>query len=323
MAKTGDFLKMPAPVPPKVYDWRTRLPEVAGVLQWDAPLAAFTWFRVGGPVGILFLPKDATDLQQFLAALDPGVPVTILGAASNVIVRDGGIDGVVIRLLGGGFGAVSLEPGGQLRAGAGALDAHVAKAAAKAGLGGLEFYSGIPGAIGGAVRMNAGCYGLETKDVLIEAEAIDRAGRRHVLTPADLGFAYRHSALPEDFIVIAAKFQGNPDKPEAIAERMAVIAAQREASQPIREKTGGSTFKNPDPTLSGGRKAWQLIDAAGLRGARVGDAQMSNQHCNFMINVGTARAADLEELGEQVRAAVHAKTGVMLDWEIKRLGLVS
>lgn len=291
------------------------------MLQSDAPLAPFTWFRVGGPAGILFLPKDAADLQQFLAAFDPGVPVTILGAASNVIVRDGGVDGVVIRLLGGSFGAVSLEPGGHLRAGAGALDAHVAKTAAKAGLAGLEFYSGIPGAIGGAVRMNAGCYGAESKDVLIEAEAIDRAGRRHVLTPADLGFAYRHSALPEDFIVIAARFRGNPDKPEAIAERMATIAAQREASQPIREKTGGSTFKNPDPVLSEGRKAWQLIDAAGLRGARIGDAQMSNHHCNFMINVGEARAADLEALGEQVRAAVHAKTGVMLDWEIKRLGL--
>jgi UDP-N-acetylmuramate dehydrogenase len=296
-----------------------RLPPARGRLLPDEPLAPFTWFRVGGRADVLFLPEDEADLAAFLGALDPGVPVTVLGAASNVILRDGGVEGVVVR-LGAAFGAVAAE-GDRVVAGAAALDARVSAGAAKAGVSGLEFFSGVPGTIGGALRMNAGCYDQETKDVLVSAVALDRKGRRHDLTPADFRFSYRHTEIPDDYIFLSATFEGSRDAPEAIRSRIDALKARREQTQPIREKTGGSTFANPDPpgTLNQ-RRAWKLIDAAGMRGARRGGAMMSELHCNFMINTGEATAADLEGLGEDVRAAVRASSGVDLRWEIKRIG---
>lgn len=246
---------------PGVGDWRDRLPPVAGRLVRDEPLAPFTWLRVGGPAEVLFLPKDEADLSAFLAALDPGVPVMTLGVGSNTLVRDGGVEGVVIR-LGRAFAEVSID-GARVTAGAAALDATVAKAAGEAGLAGLEFYTGVPGAIGGAVTMNAGCYGQETRDILVEARVMDRAGRVHGLSNAELHFRYRHSLIQDrpDLTVLGAVFEGRPDDPAAVKARMAEITARREASQPIREKTGGSTFRNPD-----GRSAWRLVDEAGWRG---------------------------------------------------------
>ncbi len=295
------------------------LPPVRGKLIENAPLADITWLRVGGPAEVLFIPADEADLARFMGETALDIPVHVLGAGSNTLVRDGGLKGVTIK-LGPAFGKVSAEDGSKLRAGAAALDKSVAKTAAKAGIAGLEFYVGVPGAVGGALRMNAGCYGTETKDVLVEAVAIDRKGRRIVAPVEELGYAYRQSAAPADWIFVEALFQGRPDAPEAVTERMDAITAKRESTQPIREKTSGSTFKNPDPETSGGQSAWQLIDAAGWRGKPVGGARFSEQHCNFLINDGTATAADLETLGETVRAEVRQKFGVDLHWEVRRVG---
>lgn len=297
----------------------SRLPPVRGKVIENAPLADITWLRVGGPAEVLFIPADEADLARFMGETPLDIPVHVLGAGSNTLVRDGGLKGVTIK-LGPAFGKVSAEDGAKLRAGAAALDKSVAKAAAKAGIAGLEFYVGVPGAVGGALRMNAGCYGTETKDVLVEAIAIDRKGRRIVAPVQELGYAYRHSAAPADWIFVQALFQGRPDAPEAVTERMGAITAKRESTQPIREKTSGSTFKNPDPETSGGKSAWQLIDAAGWRGRPIGGARFSEQHCNFLINDGTATATDLEALGETVRAEVKQTFGVDLHWEVRRVG---
>lgn len=296
-----------------------RLPSVRGKLIENASLADITWLRVGGPAQILFLPADAADLARFLAETPRDIDVRVLGAGSNTLVRDGGLPGVTVKLT-PAFGKVEALENNRIRAGAAALDKMVAKAAAKAGIAGLEFYVGVPGAIGGALRMNAGCYGTETKDVLVEAIALDRTGRRIIAPVEELGYAYRHSDAPEDWIFIEAVFEGQADDPEAVTERMNAITERREASQPIREKTSGSTFKNPDPETSGGRSAWQLVDAAGWRGKPIGGARFSEQHCNFLINDGTATASDLETLGETVRAEVKDKFGVQLHWEVKRIG---
>lgn len=296
-----------------------RLPPVRGKLLADERLAPFTWFRVGGPADALFLPKDEDDLADFLANLDPIIPVTILGAASNVIVRDGGIAGVVVR-LGPSFGKISAN-GLTVTAGAAALDGRVSVAAANAGIAGLEFFSGVPGTIGGALRMNAGCYGAETKDVLVEARAVNRQGQRVTLSNADFHFTYRHTEASEDLIFTEALFRGTQDDPAAITERIDALKARRETTQPIREKTGGSTFANPDPPgTPNQRSSWKLIDAAGMRGHKRGGAQVSELHCNFLLNTGAATAADIECLGEEVRAAVKANSGVELRWEIKRIG---
>lgn len=294
--------------------WRDTLPEVRGKLLRDEPLAPFTWFRVGGAADVLFLPADAEDLAAFLKALDPAVPVTVLGVGSNVIVRDGGVEGVVIRLAGRAFGSVAVE-GTRVTAGAAALDSMVARAAARAGLAGLEFYAGIPGSIGGALTMNAGCYGRETKDVLVSAWGLDRSGARVDYALADFGYTYRHSQAPADIIWIEAVFEGAPDDPAAVQARIDGITARREQTQPIREKTGGSTFKNPD-----GHSSWKLVDQAGWRGKPFGGARFSELHANFMINFADATAADLEGLGEAVRADVKTKLGVQLEWEIRRIG---
>lgn len=294
--------------------WREALPAVRGRLLKDEPLSPYTWFRVGGAADLLFLPADAEDLADFLRGLDPAVPVTVLGVGSNVIIRDGGIQGVVIRLAGKAFGQVTTD-GLRVTAGAAALDAMVARAAAKAGIAGLEFYAGIPGSIGGALTMNAGCYGAETKDVLVCAWGIDRSGARRDFTLSDFGYTYRHSQAPADIIWIEAVYEGQADDPAAITARIDEITARRETTQPIREKTGGSTFKNPP-----GHSAWKLVDEAGWRGKPHGGAMFSPLHANFMINTGEATAADLEGLGEAVRADVALKLGVSLDWEIKRIG---
>ena len=295
-----------------------RLPSVRGKLSANVPLAPYTWLRVGGPAEVLFMPKDEADLAHFLSSTPDDIPVTILGVASNTLVRDGGVKGVVIR-LGPSFGSVTTD-GKTVTAGAAALDNKVAKEAAKAGIAGLEFYAGIPGTIGGALRMNAGCYGAETKDILREVVALDRTGRRQVMPLEEMGYSYRHSEAPDDLIFVQAVFEGIKDKPADIQARMDEITKRREESQPIREKTGGSTFKNPDQVQSKGRGAWQVIDAAGGRGFKVGGAQMSEKHCNFMINTGEATASDLETLGETMRQMVKDSEGVDLDWEIKRIG---
>jgi len=295
-------------------DWRDRLPPVRGKLLRDEPLGPFTWFRVGGPAELLFLPADADDLAVFLNGLPAEVPLTILGVGSNVIVRDGGVPGVTIRLAGRAFAGVRAD-GLRLTVGAAALDAMVAREAAKAGIAGLEFYAGIPGSIGGALTMNAGCYGRETKDVLVSAWGYDRAGVRRELALADFGYTYRHSLAPADIIWVEAVYEGMPDEPAAIQARMAEITQRRETTQPIREKTGGSTFKNPP-----GHSSWKLVDEAGWRGKPFGGAKFSELHSNFLINTGEATAADLEGLGETVRADVKDKFGVQLDWEIKRIG---
>jgi len=296
--------------------WRDQLPAVRGRLLRDEPLAPFTWFRVGGPADLVFIPEDEDDLAAFLKGLDSNVPVTPLGVGSNTLVRDGGVEGVVIR-LGRGFSKVEPRGGTRIFAGAGVPDAILAREAAKAGIAGLEFYRGVPGAIGGACMMNAGCYGRETKDVLVEAYAIDRQGERLAIPKADMGFSYRKAARAAggDLVFTGALFEGEADETAAIEVRMAQITAQREASQPIREKTGGSTFKNPP-----GNSSWKLVDAAGWRGKPFGGAMFSPLHANFLINTGEATAADLEGLGEAVRADVKAKLGVELEWEIKRIG---
>jgi UDP-N-acetylmuramate dehydrogenase len=291
------------------------LPPVRGKLLLNEPLGPYTWFRVGGPAEALFLPADEADLADFLRALPASVPVTALGVGSNVIVRDGGVDGVVVRLAGKAFGQINVDAASRrATVGASAPDAVLARACAQGGLGGLEFYAGIPGTIGGALTMNAGCYGRETKDVLVWARGLDRSGAERSLTNAEMGCTYRKSA-PTGIIWLEAAFEGEPTEPETVAARIAEITARREASQPIREKTGGSTFKNPE-----GRSAWKLVDEAGMRGARRGGAQVSELHANFLINTGGASAADIEGLGEDVRAAVKAKSGIELDWEIKRIG---
>ncbi len=296
-----------------------RLPAVRGRLEAGTPLASVTWFGVGGPAEVLFRPADRDDLCAFLAAKPADVPVTVIGVGSNLLVRDGGVPGVTIR-FGRALGAIKCE-GTEVLCEAGALDVNVAKAAAKAGIGGLEFLRGVPGTIGGALRMNAGAYGKEIKDVLVWAEAIDPQGQLRRLEPADLGFTYRRSALPEGWIFLDARLAGQADDPAAIQARMREIQEARLESQPIGSRTGGSTFKNPPPEDSGGRKAWQLIDAAGCRGLALGGAQVSEMHCNFLINTGAATAADLEGLGEEVRRRVMAETGVRLDWEIRRIGI--
>jgi UDP-N-acetylmuramate dehydrogenase len=299
-----------------------RLPPVRGKLEASVTLAPFTWFRVGGPAEVLFQPADEADLADFLRLCPADIPILAVGVGSNLIVRDGGVPGVVIRLSPRGFGQISTD-GLQVTAGAACLDASVAKKAAEAGIAGLEFYRGVPGTIGGALRMNAGCYESETKDVLVSCVAYDRAGQRHEFSCADMGFTYRHTTAPADLIFVSATFQGTADDPAEILARMDAITQKREQSQPIRDKTGGSTFKNPDPVQSGGRKSWQVIDAAGLRGYQIGGAQMSEKHCNFMINTGTATAKDLEALGEHVIQQVKATQGVDLHWEIKRIGIAS
>lgn len=297
--------------------WKDDLPEVRGKLLFDEPLAPFTWFRVGGPADVLFLPQDEDDLAAFLKGLDPAVPVTPLGVGSNTLVRDGGVEGVVIRLGGRDFARV--EPRGEstIFAGAAVPDAILAREAAKAGIAGLEFYRGVPGSVGGACIMNAGCYGAETRDVLVEAYAVTRGGERLALSNADMDFSYRKSgrAAQGGLIFTGALFRGRPDDPAAITARMDEITARREQTQPIREKTGGSTFKNPP-----GHSSWKLVDAAGWRGKLFGGAMFSPLHANFLINTGEATAADLEGLGEAVRADVKNKLGVELEWEIKRIG---
>lgn len=290
-----------------------RLPPVRGAYHAEAPLHRHSWFRVGGPAEVLYEPADADDLAAFLAARPRDVPLTVLGLCSNLLVRDGGVRGVAIR-LGRGFAGIAVE-GETLRAGAGAADVTVARAAAEAGLAGLEFLRGVPGSIGGALRMNAGAYGGEIADVLIEAEALDGEGRLRRATAAELGLSYRHSDAPADWIFTAARLRGRGDEPAAIQARMAKITEARDSTQPTRARTGGSTFKNPP-----GAKAWELIDRAGCRGLRRGAAQVSELHCNFLINLGGASAADLEGLGEEVRRRVREASGVELEWEIARIG---
>ena len=298
--------------------WLDHLPEARGKLLRDEPLGPFTWFRVGGNADVLFIPADADDLANFLKALDPAVPVTVLGVGSNALVRDGGVEGVVVRLGGRPFAGITTE-GDTITAGAGALDSMVAKASAKAGLTGLEFYAGIPGTIGGALTMNAGCYGAETKDILVSARGVTRSGERVDYALADFGYTYRHSGAPADIIWLEATYRGTPADPEAVAAKIAEITSRRELTQPIREKTGGSTFKNPP-----GHSSWKLVDEAGWRGklfkATGGGAMFSELHSNFMINPGEATAADIEGLGDAVRADVQSKLNVNLEWEIKRIG---
>ncbi|MEI9988813.1 MAG: UDP-N-acetylmuramate dehydrogenase [Rhizomicrobium sp.] len=290
------------------------LPPVRGTYTMGAPLKDLVWFRAGGPAEILFRPADADDLATFLAAKPADTRVSVIGVGSNLLIRDGGIPGVVVRLP-GTMGKVTVE-GTRLTAGAAALDANVARTAADAGIAGLEFLRGIPGTVGGALRMNAGCYGREIKDILVEATAIDAKGNLITLTPAEMGFTYRHTAAPDDLIFVSAVFAGTPDDPAAVRARMDKLLADREASQPVKTRTGGSTFKNPP-----GKNAWKLIDEAGCRGLMRGPAQVSPMHCNFLINTGDATAADIEALGEEVRARVKEKTGVELEWEIKRVGV--
>lgn len=289
-------------------------PEIRGKMIEQAPLSAYTWLRVGGPADMLFLPKDEADLAMFMAQKPADLPVFVLGAGSNLLVRDGGIAGVVIR-LGPVFGALQVEDEVFIRVGAAVPDKMLAKFAAKSGIGGLSFYSGIPGSIGGALTMNAGCYGTETADVLHSAVVIDGFGRRRIVGVDELNYSYRSSGAPKDWIFVEALFKGQKADPEEIFQQMQEISARREQSQPIREKTGGSTFKNP-PSL----KSWELIDQAGARGRKVGGAIMSEQHCNFMINTENASADDLEQLGLSVQKSVKETSGIDLQWEIKRVG---
>jgi UDP-N-acetylmuramate dehydrogenase len=291
------------------------LPKVRGRLTADAPLAPLVWFKAGGSAEWLFEPKDADDLAEFLSGLEPSVPVMGLGLGSNLIVRDGGVPGVVVRL---GKAFASVEPAGQaaLRCGGGASGILVSSTARDAGIGGLEFLRSIPGTVGGFVRMNGGAYGREVEDILVDCELVLRSGERVTLDLADLGYTYRHSELPEGSIVVGATFRGHRDEPATIQAEMDRIAGEREASQPLRSRTGGSTFKNPP-----GTKAWRLIDAAGCRGLTVGDAQVSEKHCNFLLNLGAASAADIEALGEEVRRRVREQSGVELEWEIQRVGV--
>ena len=298
-----------------------RLPAVRGRYTQNAPLSQSTWFQVGGPADVLFKPADEADLQHFLQHCPADIPVLIIGVGSNLIIRDGGVEGVVIK-LGREFAGIDIHPEhpDQIIAGAAALDGNVALVAQKYGLAGLEFLSGIPGTVGAGIRMNAGCYNSEISDVLVSATAIDRQGHKHIVTPAQLGMSYRHIDAPSDWIFTQAIFKGTPSTMDAVKARMDEIKTQREASQPIREKTGGSTFANPERDIPGTGSAWKAVDAAGCRGLTLGGAQISPLHCNFMINTGNATAADLEKLGETVRERVKAHSGIDLRWEIKRIG---
>lgn len=292
-----------------------RLPEVRGRLTADASLAKVAWFRVGGPADALFRPADQDDLTDFLAKLPRDVPVTLVGVASNLLVRDGGVPGVVVRLI-RGFADIQADPDGEtVTAGAGALDLNVAATAQQAALGGLEFLCGVPGTVGGALRMNAGAYGTEVKDVLLWAEAVHRDGAMRRFTVGELGYGYRHCTLDADWIFVRACFRAQRGEAHSIARRMGEVQRQRNDSQPVKTRTGGSTFKNPP-----GMKAWELIERAGCRGLTLGGAQVSEKHCNFLINTGTATAADLEDLGEEVRRRVADSSGVRLEWEIRRIG---
>jgi UDP-N-acetylmuramate dehydrogenase len=301
--------------PDIVPELRAKMPKVRGRLLPNQPLAELTWFRVGGPAQVLFMPEDEDDLAYVLANLPREIPVTAIGLGSNLIVRDGGVPGMVIR-LGRGFNDVTVEGDVRLRVGTAVPDVKVARAAQEAAISGLSFMRGIPGGIGGALRMNGGAYGRETKDALIEARGVDRSGRIHVFANRDMHYSYRHCGAPDDVIFTQALFQGSPGDPDTIAAEMDQITEAREATQPVKSRTGGSTFKNPP-----GHKAWQLIDAAGCRGLRVGDAQVSEMHCNFLINLGGASAGDIETLGETVRKRVKENSGVDLEWEIKRIGV--
>lgn len=294
---------------------REAMPELRGRLAANASLADVTWFRVGGPAQVLFMPADEADLAYFRKMVPKDVPVHVIGLGSNLLVRDGGVAGVVIR-LGRGFNEIKVEDGGRLRAGTAVPDVKVARAAADAGIRGLAFYRGIPGSIGGALRMNAGAHGRETKDCLVSARAVDPEGNVHVLSLADLGFTYRHAAVPETWIFTEATFEGVPGDPAEILKEMDEVADYREKNQPIKERTGGSTFKNPS-----GHSAWKLVDQAGCRGLRVGGAKVSEMHCNFLINDRQATGEDVETLGETVRARVKAQSGITLNWEIIRLGV--
>jgi UDP-N-acetylmuramate dehydrogenase len=292
-----------------------RLPPIRGRLEPMAPLADLTWFRAGGPAEVLFSPADEADMADFLSKTPKIIPVYVIGVGSNLLVRDGGVPGVVIR-LGRGFSDIKLEPNHRIRVGTAALDVRVARFAADNSIDGLTFLRGIPGTIGGALRMNGGAYGGETKDVLIEARAVDRTGTIHVLSNSDMHYSYRHCGAPEDLIFTEALFQGRPGDRAAISAAMDKITESREATQPIKSRTGGSTFKNPP-----GQKSWQLIDKAGMRGFAIGAAKVSDLHCNFLINEGGASAADIEAVGETVRKKVKENSGIGLEWEIKRIGL--
>lgn len=292
-----------------------RLPQVRGRLEADFPLADLTWFRTGGPAEVLFTPADEDDLAEFLKSKPADVPVTVIGVGSNLLVRDGGVPGVVIR-LGRGFGELKLLDDSRIEVGAAVPDVKAARFAAEHGIDGLSFLRGIPGSIGGALRMNGGAYGGETKDVLVQARGVNGKGEKLTLSNSQMGYSYRHCSVGADVIFTAAILQGRPGDKQAILAAMEEITAKREATQPVKSRTGGSTFKNPE-----GHKSWQLIDAAGLRGFRVGGAHMSELHCNFLINDGNATAADIETLGETVRERVKAHSGIELEWEIKRIGL--
>jgi UDP-N-acetylmuramate dehydrogenase len=294
---------------------KLRLPVVRGRLEANYPLADLTWFRVGGPAEVLYTPADEADLAVFMAGLPADVACYVIGVGSNLLVRDGGIAGVVIR-LGRGFADVKLDGALRVKAGTAALDVRVARFAAENGIDALTFLRGIPGSIGGALRMNGGAYGGETKDVLVSVRAVDRKGNIRVLSNSDMNYTYRHSGAAEDLIFTEATFEGRAGKPEDIMAAMDKITSSREATQPIKSRTGGSTFKNPP-----GLKSWQLIDAAGMRGHAIGPAKVSDLHCNFLINEGGATAAQIEDLGELVRAKVKAHSGVELEWEIKRIGV--
>ena len=295
---------------------RNAVPDIRGRLTENADLSTITWFRVGGPAEALFMPADDSDLANVLAALDEDVPVMVLGLGSNLLVRDGGIPGLVIRMSGKGFGQIAVTEDNTIHVGTAVPDVRLAKAAGEAGIAGFSFYRGIPGCVGGALRMNAGAHGGETKDILVEAHAVDRLGNRHVLSNADLGYAYRHCSAPADYIFTKAVYRGTAGDPADLFAEMEEVARYREEVQPVKERTGGSTFKNPP-----GHSAWRVIDEAGFRGHRIGGAQMSEKHCNFMINVDGATAHDLETLGETVRAGIMAHSGIQLEWEIKRLGI--
>ena len=296
------------------HDWRDALPPVRGRMSFDAPMAPFTWFRVGGNADALFRPADLDDLIAVLEVLPEEVPVTVVGVGSNLLVRDGGVPGMIIRLV-GPFATIDVV-GDTISAGAGALDLTVARTAEESGLAGLEFLSGVPGTIGGALRMNAGAFGGEMKDVTVSAQALDRAGNVQILGPDELGFSYRRCAAPEGWIFLSCSLKGRPGTPADIGARMAEIAQAREESQPIKVRTGGSTFANPE-----GQSAWKLIDSAGCRGLVMGGAQVSEKHCNFLLNNGDATAADIEDLGEEVRRRVLETSGVDLHWEIRRIGV--
>ncbi len=293
---------------------RDNLVGFRGTLAADQPLAPIVWFRAGGPAEILAMPANVEDLALLMKALPQDIPVTTIGLGSNLLVRDGGVEGIVVRLSARGFGHVRVE-GSRITVGAALADKRLAANALEAGIGGFAFYHGIPGAIGGALRMNAGANGMETRERVVEIVAIDRRGERHVLTNADMGYTYRHSDAPEDLIFVEATYEGAFEEREKIRAEMDAVQAHREKAQPVKTRTGGSTFKNPE-----GNKAWQLIDAAGCRGLNVGDAQVSEMHCNFLINTGKASGHDLELLGETVRARVLETSGVKLEWEIKRIG---